>query len=200
MSVSTTTGEPRACVVCLSCLNEGRALGVWLHIEDAAVEADASIGCYCEGGDPCTHITYGGQGEAAKYPSGALYVACKRCGGDEWEMADWEYLPPSLRTVRGFYELAQEWAALDDPEALYIFAKWYDPAGKLSVSELVTAHEDRYCGEWDSFRDYAEQYAEDTGDLAAMPEHLARYIDWDAYARDLEHDYYYDGGHVWRSY
>jgi antirestriction protein len=187
MGTITTTGEPRACVVCLSCLNEGRALGVWLSVDIAADEMDADA------------ITYGGQGEAATYPSGATYTACKRCGGDEWEMADYEYLPPSLRTVRGFYELGQEWANIDDPEALYIFAKWYDPAGRMSVSELVSEHEDRYHGQWDTFRDYAEQFADDCALLGDIPQEIAVYFDWERYADDLAHDYYYDGGHVWRS-
>lgn len=187
MDTTTRTGDARACVVCLSCLNAGRALGVWISAEDAAAEI----------GDA---ITYGGQGEDATYPGGAAYVACKRCGGDEWYLADYEYLVPSMRTVRGFYESAEEWAEIEDAEIVYLFATWYDAGGALTVAELIDAHQDRYRGHWETFRDYAEQYAEDTGDLAAMPEHLARYIDWDAYARDLAYDYYEEDGHIWGAY
>ena len=49
--------------------------------------------------------------------------------------------------------------------------------------------EDRYCGEWDSFRDYAEQLADDIGLLSSAPEELARYFNWDAWTRDLGFDY-----------
>lgn len=178
---------PSACVVCLSCLNNGRALGVWVSIDKAAEETAAD------------EITYNGQGSAAQYPNGGTYTACNRCGGDEWDLVDHEYLPPSMRTVRAFYESAGTLAEYEDIDALLAFASWFDVGGYLPIDELITEHEDRYQSQYSSFEGFAEQYADSVGDLAAIPEHLQHYIDWEAYARDLSHDFYYESGHVWRS-
>lgn len=49
--------------------------------------------------------------------------------------------------------------------------------------------EERYCGEWDSFREYAEQLGEDIGLLAGVPEEVARYFAWDRWTSDLAFDY-----------
>ena len=57
------------------------------------------------------------------------------------------------------------------------------------VTEGDTDFEDRYCGAWDSFEDYAEQLADDIGLLADVPEEIANYFDWDSWTRDLAMDY-----------
>jgi len=44
---------------------------------------------------------------------------------------------------------------------------------------------DAYAGSADSETDYAEQYADDTGMLASMPENLRFYFDFERFARDL---------------
>ena len=53
----------------------------------------------------------------------------------------------------------------------------------------ISDFEERYCGEWDSFEDYAEQLADDIGLLDGVPEEIARYFDWDSWTRDLAFDY-----------
>lgn len=57
------------------------------------------------------------------------------------------------------------------------------------VGEIVD--EDRFLqafrGEYPSSADYAEELAEETGDLKAVPEYLRPYIDFDALARDMEY-------------
>jgi antirestriction protein len=180
-------------VACLSCLNAGRALGKWITAEQAAAEVDAEA------------ITYGGQGEAMTYGgpvidtlSGASYVGCKRCGGDEWELVDVENTPHGFRELRGFYANAGELAECEDLELVAIFAAWYNAGGYITdLAELIAEHEGRYRGEWSSMRAYAEDYAEETGMLQGLPDHLARYFDFDVLAHDLDMDHYYEGGHVW---
>ena len=49
--------------------------------------------------------------------------------------------------------------------------------------------EDAYCGEYDSFKDFAQQLAEDTIEGLDDNSTLARYFDWDMWERDLHHDY-----------
>jgi antirestriction protein len=49
--------------------------------------------------------------------------------------------------------------------------------------------EERYAGEWGSFRDYAENLADDIGLLQDVPHEIAAYFDWSAWTRDLAYDY-----------
>ena len=188
MSLSTTSG-PSVCVSCMACHNEGRGLGKWITAEQAAAEVDAEA------------ITYGGQGEAMTYGSGAAFVGCKRCGGDEWDAVDVENTPHGFRELREFYVNAAalvELADFVDVDAFAIFAAWFNAGGHITdLEELIAEYQDRYHGEWLSMRDYAESYAEDSGMLQGLPDHLARYFDFDAFASDLEHDLYYEGGHIW---
>ena len=185
MSIVINSG-PSVCVSCMACHNEGRGLGKWITAEQAGAE-------YLEG-----VITYGGQGEAMTYGSGASYVGCKRCAGDEWELVDVENTPHGFRELREFYANAAELAEVEDLDTLAIFAAWFNAGGHITdLAELVSEHEDRYHGEWRSMRDYAEEYAEGSGMLQGLPDHLARYFDFDAFASDLEHDLYYEGGHIW---
>ena len=53
----------------------------------------------------------------------------------------------------------------------------------------ISDFEERYCGAWDSFREYAENLADDIGLLADVPEEITRYFDWSAWTRDLAFDY-----------
>lgn len=68
----------------------------------------------------------------------------------------------------------------------------------------VSDFEERFAGEWSSFREYAENLAEDIGLLRDVAEEIARYFDWEAWTRDLAFDYTVeaaaDGGvYVFRS-
>lgn len=72
--------------------------------------------------------------------------------------------------------------------------------GLPSVSDF----EERYCGEWDSFDDFASNYADDTGLLAGIPDEIQRHFDWKSWTSELADDYTTceadTGVHVFRSY
>lgn len=53
--------------------------------------------------------------------------------------------------------------------------------------------EDSYYGAWDSFKDFAENLFDECY-LSQVPESVRFYIDYDAFARDLEIDYFHDRG------
>lgn len=61
---------------------------------------------------------------------------------------------------------------------------------------------DKYCGHFDSQKDYAEHLIDECYDLEQMMGNLWSYFDYDAYARDLFMTDYDmgDHGHVFRSY
>lgn len=57
--------------------------------------------------------------------------------------------------------------------------------GLPSVSDF----DERYCGEWDSFDDYASNYADDTGLLAGTPDEIRRHFDWKSWTSELADGY-----------
>ena len=184
--------EPAACIVCLSCLNNGRVLGKWISAHDAAAElADE------------TQHPYAGQGEPATYPNTeTAFIRCRKCGGDEWELADYEYIPRSCSTVKSFYENAEQLDYLynaGELDTIHELATILDTGGVMSLDELANYHENNYAGKYDNERDFAQEYAESVGDENAVPEHMRPYIDWEHYARELMYDYWQSNGHYWRS-
>ena len=71
-------------------------------------------------------------------------------------------------------------------------------ASDVGFEFAAESFEEAYCGEWDSERAYAEELFNELY-LHEMPDHLARYIDYDALARDLfTGDYVYIDGYVFR--
>ena len=52
------------------------------------------------------------------------------------------------------------------------------------LDEAERALEEMYSGEYDSLADYAEELSE--GSIGDIPEHIARYIDYESMGRDME--------------
>jgi antirestriction protein len=58
---------------------------------------------------------------------------------------------------------------------------------------------DSYAGKFDSDREFAEHLVDDTMMLTNIPQVVARYFDYDSYARDLLHgDYWTTDNHYYR--
>lgn len=79
----------------------------------------------------------------------------------------------------------------DDRDALeasrvptYALEALADYEGGALTREFVEDAEDRYMGEADSARAWAEEYIEDSGMLAEMPDSLRYYFDADAWMAD----------------
>lgn len=188
---TTKNTTPAAWIGCLACYNNGELRGKWITAQQAADEMN---------GD---EITYGGQAETrTTHETGTPYTAprCRKCGGDEFDVFDTEHTPTSCRTLRAFYAHAERLAELDDTgdlERITALAGWL--SGDLET--LIAYDQDNYVGQYNTFQDYAEQYAEDTALFADVPEEIAYYFDWEKWAADLKHEYYYDDatGHTWHS-
>lgn len=54
---------------------------------------------------------------------------------------------------------------------------------------IASDFEERYCGCWESFADYAAQLAEDIGLIDGWPEEAQGYFNWEAWIHDLKFDY-----------
>lgn len=183
MDISVESG-PRVWVGCLACYNAGRLRGKWITAERMAEEIDAE------------RVTFLGLGEPSD--RGTL---CVVCGGDEWDVMDSEDVPRVCDGLRGFMDHASDLVQMDDGTLERVHVLAVALGGDMSLDDLLAYDQDNYQGQWDRFRDFAEHYAEEVGDVDAMPEHLRDYLDYDAYARTLEYDYFHDDatGHIWRS-
>lgn len=76
---------------------------------------------------------------------------------------------------------------LNEHGGAYLAYRTYEGSG--ATHEGFT---EAYAGEYDSIEDYAREFIDDTGMLAGIPDTIAQYFDYEAYARDLEL-----GGAVW---
>lgn len=61
--------------------------------------------------------------------------------------------------------------------------------------------EDAYVGQYDSGEEFAEQQAEEMGDLQNVPDYIKNCIDWEqVWNRGLRYDYDFEDGYVFRNY
>ena len=166
MDTNTLDSTPRVWVGCLHCYNAGRLVGEWFD----AVDADEVT---------LTDVHRGAGGS--------------RGGCEELWCFDHENLP--VRGEMSPHEAAEWGSSLasvpeHQREALCAWVRSGDYVAE-GTGDLpsIPDFEDRYCGEWESFREYAEELADGTGLLSGVPEAVARYFDWAAWTRDLAFDY-----------
>jgi len=124
--------------------------------------------------------------------------ACAELHSDEEDpelmFQDWEGVPDDMVSECWLdpecWELIEAYDEFDEDAVkayIYCFGEWN--RGDF---------QDRYRGEYDSWKDFAEQLVDELGYLYEIPEHLRYYFDYEKYARDLrlggdvcEHDGYY---------
>lgn len=174
-------GEVQAWVGCLACYNGGRLNGEWLTADEAA-------GPLALTAPKLARVGYYGNGPAG---SGAAFDQCRRCGADEWWCFDLEGVPAAFvgeMSPVAFAELGQVLDDLDDDERA-AFGAWCSMTGNGPAE--VAEFREEFQGVWSSEAEYAEDLAEESGDV--RPDLWPWYcIDWDAAARDL-----FAGGDAW---
>ncbi len=160
----TDSPTPSIYVACLAAYNSGRLHGEWIDANQDAEDI----------------------GEAVQRMLGQS----PEPGAEEWAIHDYEGFAP-LRL--------SEWESFERVSAIAVgivehgsaFAAWlaYDESRDPSD---VRAFEDAYQGEWDSLRDYAEDFAESTGmnQLAESAGSPYITVDIDALERDLDIELY----------
>jgi len=194
----------RIYVACLASYNSGILHGRWIEatadVDEMQEEIDAmlrespcpnvTVACtVCEGsGEKTFHNSETGATRQGPCPS------CNGCGtvlsAEEWAIHDTEGLPDcigefsGLEPVAAFVELVEDYSYLDAGELAEIVTDFG------SVEAARDALEDGFCGIYDSFRDYADEYADEM--IIACHDQqsgiIARYFDYDAFARDLAMD------------
>jgi len=169
MSVPNTpvTDEtPRVWIGCLHCYNAGYLVGEWFPARGAD---EVGLSDVHKG-------------------TGHLYPACEElwCLDHEFIPVRHEFGPlEAAEWGRVFEEVGQEqWPAV----CAWVESGDYVARGDSELP-VIADFEERYCGHWDSFREYAEDLADQTGLTAGWPDTAVDYFNYDAWTRDLRHDY-----------
>lgn len=162
-ATATTTVTPAAYIACLFCYNSGHLVGDWFD----AIDADqVTLADVHRGTDRLT----------------------RQC--EELWVMDHEGLPVSSEmSPMDAAVWAREITSVADFLQPAYFA-WIKGSGYSDPDEpCIDDFEERYCGEWDDFAEYAHQLVDEIGLLIDVPEEVSRYFNWDSWTRDLAHDY-----------
>ena len=152
-------GEQKIYVACLASYNAGTLHGEWI---DATLEAD----------EIHEQVT-------------AMLAKSKEPGAEEWAIHDYEgFGAIQLNEYSGFEMVSKLAKALNEQGKA--FELFYSNESFDDVDAAVEAFNERYSGEYSSPEDWAENFLEDTGQLAIFPEHMKNYFDFKAYARDAQ--------------
>lgn len=200
MSTDDTTF--RVWIGCLSCYNAGFLIGDWYPALEAGEVATKDL-----------HAAHNIVTDEAGYVLGAEIYGPHE---ELWVM-DLDNAPAGNHHEMNPYE-AQQLAeamgeiedSLDDEEQVEIYFAWLkDTQGNVPSSclaDYVSVFEDRFRGVWDSFREYADDYADEQMACMGIPrtpcsgeswnqamrevgagiEFLIQHFDYEGHARDLE--------------
>lgn len=167
MTAAVATDQtPKVWIGCLACYNSGYLVGDWFD----AVDADETTLADVHRG------------------SGRPYAAC-----EELWCFDHELIPASGEMSP---HEAAEWGRVlteADEHLRPALRSWvrsgsYVAEGRGDLPSIPDFLE-RFCGHWPSFRDYAEQMADDVGLMIGWPETAASYFNWSSWVEDQRHDY-----------
>lgn len=162
-----TTVTPRVYIACLSCYSAGRLIGGWYDAADADTVTIDGLHV-----DDLT-VARASCEEMWCFDVDGLPLS-RECSPAE--AADWGRLLADVGEWQRGALLA--WVRSGD----------YITAGTGDLPSLPD-FEERYAGEWDTFRDFAQELADDTGMLAEIPEWARPYFDMDKFAHDLTFDH-----------
>lgn len=135
-------------------------------------------------------------GEWVEAVDADTFTPCQRADHEEWWVMDHEGLPISGECSPTEATRWAEWLSEVEEWQRGAVLAWVDLGNYFTDKDglpILSDFDEAYCGEWDSFREYAEDLAESCGylpsgdDVRANP--LLSYINWDAWARDLAYDY-----------
>ena len=104
----------------------------------------------------------------------------------EFMFQDFEGFPDRFYSESGVTEELFEFLALDDHEK-NLLAAYIECTGDAEAS--LSDAEDSFHGHYESDLDLAYEYVESTGMLGDCSETVARYFDYEAFARDLAYDF-----------
>lgn len=124
---------------------------------------------------------------------------------------DWDNVPEDWQTESDFdedtFDKIREWANMDSDEQ-EAFEAFMNAFGEDDIDSF----RERYEGQYDDMEEFARYIVEETGllilphsgyipnEVRAQFEQVAKYFDFERYAEDLECDYTWEDGYVFRNY
>jgi len=169
--------EPRIYVACLASYNAGKLHGAWIdNVTDA---------------------------EQVREGIAAILKTSPERGAEEWAIHDHEgFAGVDIGENPDLDALATLAERLEDDSYGEAFAAWVDHTG--ADWDDTSGFQDAYNGEYDSERDFAEQFAEDIGAIPEGVQWPCDCIDWEHATRELMYDYFSvdaEGGgvHIFRN-
>jgi antirestriction protein len=170
---TTTSTTPKVYIACLAAYNSGILHGKWCD----AIDADEVR-------------------EAIK----EVLATSPVDGAEEYAFHDYDNLVPQSRIMEEHPDidtLCELGAWLNEayePEAVLTFLS---NDSFPSIDDAKEAFDESYCGKM-SLEEYAEQLIDECYNIPAQ---IARYIDYEKFARDLSYDgFWEDNGYVFRPY
>ena len=161
---------PHIYVACLASYNAGKLHGVWIDCtfgEDSIWEEIREM----LRASPCPNVTVEHDGE--QVPSAEEFAIHDHENFEGYEVGEYESIAKVAEVAEGIEKHGEAFAAF----------LGYDSYNKPEDFE------DRYRGSFSSFRDFSDDYADECVLEGNKNEVLARYFDYEAFARDLEHDF-----------
>lgn len=178
-------------VACLASYNNGRLHGEWIDADsDADVMREEIARILRE--SPFPNVTV--ECPDCEGVDSADCTICKGKGvvpsAEEWAIHDYDGIPstfseyPDLQAIADFVELCEEWEGQIDSDDMAAIAAHI---GAEYAAEMMR---DNFCGIYDSFRDYADESADEMLACHDIKDDnpLARYFDYESFARDLSFD------------
>lgn len=150
-------------IACLAAYNNGQLHGRWI---DAQSDVDAM------------------QEEVD-----AILASSPQPDAEEWAVHDYDDFPnlgeyPGLEQIAEYAALIEDHTEIERGDLLAILNDF------SSLDEASDALNDSFCGIFDTFRDYADDMADDSLRCHGIRDDspLARYFDYEAFARELAMD------------
>jgi len=147
----------------LSAYNNGTLLGEWLAPEDYQTysDFDKAIKKVTKNADEVAIMDYNNCPDFGEYPC-----------------------------IKSLYDFIVASKESNVPfEALIKYAENQHISEPEDYINIITQAEDSYCGIWDNFQEYADDFVDSTGMLSGVDISVSAYFDYNDFARDLELDY-----------
>jgi antirestriction protein len=195
----------RIYVACLASYNNGTLYGKWIDASTDVDEMAAEIADMLRGspypnvmrakyenGSGDVHYSSGTNGEFPPSYESEGGETWARIGepfrsAEEYAIHDYEGLGPNLGEYAGLEEVAKRVAIAEVAEErdipVSVLIEAMSDAGADDAEDFV---DDRYRGEYDTWKDFAREFTEEVNDISAVPEWLQGHIDWDSVARDFQ--------------
>lgn len=117
----------------------------------------------------------------------------------EFMFQDCEGFPKGFLDGDSLNDSLWDWIDCDSEER-EMWESYADALGYSIQSVTLRDAQENYAGKYESGKDFAKSFFEETYDLEVIPKTLLYCIDWDMVYREMRYDVIQSGGHYFWSY